>query len=224
MQNSRDAGGSPPCMAHQLVGGHAVDPETRRDVARFRQGERMRLYGQRRAMTSDARAAQTARVTQALDLLFGERREGTVAVYWPIRGELDLRPWMTRLHARGLRVALPVVTQKNRPVEFHHWTPRGPMTRGIWNIPVPAEAQKLQPDTVVIPLVGVDRDLFRLGNGGGYYDMTLAGFCDMPRRVGVGQDFCLLPTIFPQPWDVPMETVILGDGTVLHRARNDADD
>jgi 5-formyltetrahydrofolate cyclo-ligase len=30
----------------------------------------------------------------------------------------------------------------------------------------------------------------------------------------VGQDFCRISTIFPQPWDIPMDCAVLGDGTV----------
>ena len=70
----------------------------------------------------------------------------------------------------------------------------------------------VQPDTVIVPLLGVDAAGYRLGNGGGYYDMTLAARDPRPRIIGAGHDFCPLPTIFPQPWDIPMEVVLLGDG------------
>lgn len=53
--------------------------------------------------------------------------------------------------------------------------------------------------------------------GGGYYDMTLAT-APRPRVIGVGHDFCPVQTIFPQPWDVPMDEVILGDGSHVRRA------
>ena len=208
-----ESGGEPPCFAHEMIGGHAVDPATKREVDRFRKVERERLYALRRAMPQADRTAQTARVTDALTDAVGDVTAKVVAAYWPIRGELDLRPWMTTIHDRGATVALPVVVERGRPVEFHRWTPRCEMTRGAWNIPVPAAVKRLVPDIVIVPLVGADRACFRLGNGGGYYDMTFAAFTDMPRRIAVGQDFCLLPSIFPQPWDVPMDIVLLGDRT-----------
>ncbi|MFN3208841.1 MAG: 5-formyltetrahydrofolate cyclo-ligase [Roseovarius sp.] len=195
-----------------------MDAQTRSDVARFRKSDRERLYALRREMSRDELARQAGLVGGALDRVLTELCGVTVAGYWPIRGELDLRPWLARAIERGARVALPVVEQTGRPVAFHLWAPGDRMTRGIWNIPVPAEARPVAPDIVIAPLLGVDEACFRLGNGGGYYDMTLAALSPRPRAIGVGHDFCPVQTIFPQPWDVPMDDVILGDGSHVRRA------
>jgi 5,10-methenyltetrahydrofolate synthetase len=206
-----DTGGEDPCLAHLLVGGHAVDPATARDVARFRRAERERLYAQRRATPVAARAAMEQAVAARLDAL--DLSPGTVVSgYWPIRGELDLRPWLARLVARGVRVALPVVEARAAPLAFRSWTPEARMERGDWNIPVPADGAPVVPDVVIAPLVGVDPAGYRLGNGGGYFDRTLA-LMRPHEIVGVGHAFARMKTIHPMPWDVPMTRVILGDGS-----------
>lgn len=212
-----DPGGDKPCFGHAILGGHVVDPQTHSDVARFRKAERARLYARRKEMAQAELAQQAEAVTTVLDAVLDDMDGATVAGYWPIRGELDLRAWLARARDAGARVALPVVVEKGKPVEFHLWATGGKMTRGIWNIPVPAEARPVMPDIVISPLLGVDDGCYRLGNGGGYYDMTLAALAAKPRVIGVGHDFCPLKTIFPQPWDVPVDDVILGDGT--HRRR-----
>lgn len=215
MHDDEESGGTAPCFAHELVGGHAVDPAVRRDVGRFRKAERARLYALRKDMGQAAQKEEAARVIAELEALLPDLSGKVVAGYWPIRGELDLRPWMTRIHETGAQVALPVVEEKGRPVAFHAWAPRCAMTRGIWNIPVPRDAAARTPDVVIVPLLGVDGACYRLGNGGGYYDMTLAALAHRPRIIAVGQGFCRIDTIFPQPWDVPMDMAVLGDGTVL---------
>ncbi len=48
-------------------------------------------------------------------------------------------------------------------------------------------------------LVGVDRDCYRLGNGGGYYDRALARLDPLPRLIGAGSAGCRIPTIYPMP-------------------------
>lgn len=210
--HEEDHPGDEPCFAHHIIGGHVVDADTWRDVARFRKAERSRLYAARRALSQAEQKAQATRVMAMLTEEIGPPEGRTIAGYWPIRGEMDLRPWLSDMAAHGAQIALPVVIAKGAPVAFHRWQPGATMARGVWNIPVPAEPDPVQPDTVIVPLLGVDAAGYRLGNGGGYYDMTLAALDPRPRIIGVGHGFCALPTIFPQPWDIPMEVVLLGDG------------
>ncbi|WP_163850794.1 5-formyltetrahydrofolate cyclo-ligase [Pseudooceanicola aestuarii] len=216
MAGDETDGGTSPCFAHLLIDGQPVDPETARDVARFRRAERARLVAAR-ALPSKARARATARLIAGLDRIIVAAPGVTISAYWPIRGEPDLRAWMERAHAAGARILLPVVVEKHQPIEFRAWAPGCRMTRGFWNIPVPATGAHHEPDIVIAPLVGVDDALYRLGNGGGYYDRTLARLEPSPRIIGAGFAGCRLPTIFPMPWDVPMNEVLLSDGTYLQR-------
>lgn len=211
MEDETD-GGTAPCFAHLIVDGHLIDPDTARDVARFRRTERSRLIAARSLSATDRKEATTALIN-GLERIITPRPGMTIAVYWPIRGEPDLRSWMTVAHAAGAQIVLPVVVEKHTPLEFRIWTPDCRMTRGFWNVLVPAEGETCQPDTVIAPLVGVDETLYRLGNGGGYYDRTLARIAPRPRSIGVGFAGCLIPTIYPMPWDVPMDEVLLSDGT-----------
>ncbi|MFU8833923.1 MAG: 5-formyltetrahydrofolate cyclo-ligase [Roseovarius sp.] len=205
-----DTPGDDPCFAHHLVGGHVVDAATWRDVSRFRKAERARLYAARRALSQAEQSTQAARVMAMLSEEIGPPDGRTIAGYWPIRGEMNLRPLLGDLAARGAQIALPVVIAKGAPVAFHRWQPGAAMARGIWNIPVPAHPDPVPPDLVIVPLLGVDAAGYRLGNGGGYYDRTLAALTPRPRTIGVGHSFSAMPTIFPQPWDIPMDVVVLG--------------
>ena len=216
MMEDETGGGAAPCFAHLLVDGHPIDPETARDVARFRRAERARLVAAR-ALSSEERERATAALIAGLDRIVSLEAGMSVAVYWPIRGEPDLRPWMRAADAAGARVLLPVVVEEQAPLEFRTWSPDSRMTRGFWNILVPADGATCAPDVVIAPLVGVDAELYRLGNGGGYYDRTLSQFEPRPRVIGVGFSECRLSTIYPMPWDIPMSEVLLSDGTHLTR-------
>ncbi len=194
-----------------------IDAANQDEVAAFRRAERARLIALRHSTSSDEKARMIAAIEEQLDHIVTPAPDMVISLYWPIRGELDLRSWMTRVSASGAIVVLPVLVAKNRPLVFRAWTQGCRMERGIWNIPIPAEGESIVPNVVVAPLVGVDARCFRLGNGGGYYDRTLAE-CDAATRViGVGHDFCEIPTIYPMPWDIPMDRVILGDGRMLRR-------
>ncbi|WP_116597179.1 5-formyltetrahydrofolate cyclo-ligase [Primorskyibacter marinus] len=218
MEDDGDSGGSDPCMAHLLVDGNPVDPATMRDVARFRSAERARLMDARRRISTPQRAAMTTKLSRTLETIVAPQQGMRIAAYWPIRGEPDLRDWMARAHDAGANVLLPVVVKKNAPLIFRDWSPGCAMERGVWNIPVPAKGEAMKPDVVISPLLGADEACFRLGNGGGYYDRTLALLDPMPKVIGVGFADCIISTIFPMPWDVPMDIVVLADGSVCHRS------
>ncbi|GGH26305.1 5-formyltetrahydrofolate cyclo-ligase [Cribrihabitans marinus] len=208
-----DMPGDAPCFAHDLVNGFPVDPATWRDVNRFRKAERARLLDLRRAQDQDARARQAETIAEALDRIVSPKPGLVIAAYWPIRAELDLRGWMASAQSAGARIALPVVVTRDAPVRFREWTPRCAMERGVWNIPIPSGGDWLTPDVVIAPVLGVDSQGYRLGNGGGYYDRTLAVQDPKPLTIGIGQEFAAMPTIYPMPWDIPMDHVVLGDGT-----------
>lgn len=110
-----------------------------------------------------------------------------VAVYWPIRSELDTRPLIRQLHAIGCRVGLPVVAGRAAPLTFRLWTPDTVMEPGAMGIDVPPTmAEEVVPRTVVAPLLAFDRRGYRLGYGGGYYDRTLANLRDGDGVLAVG--------------------------------------
>ena len=77
-------------------------------------------------------------------------------------------------HAGGHRLALPVMQGKGQPLLFRAWSPGDAMNEGIWGIPEPkADKALLAPDVFLVPLLAFDRQGWRLGYGGGFYDRTL---------------------------------------------------
>jgi 5,10-methenyltetrahydrofolate synthetase len=191
--------------------GLVVDPERARDVARWRKAERQRLIAARLAVPVGVRQECATHIGSQLDRLIAASPDSIVSVYWPFRGELDLRPWMASAHGRGIRVALPVVVAKVTPLIFRAWHPGAPLKPGVWNIRVPADGAEVTPTVVIAPLVGFDRDGYRLGYGGGFFDRTLAALSPRPLAIGVGHPVGALPTIYPQPHDIPMDWIVTGD-------------
>lgn len=214
MHEDDDPPGDAACHAHRIVAGHIIDEQTYLDVRRFRKAERERLYRARRQQSQTDRQAATLALIKRLREVLKDRQFDSIAVYWPIRGEPDLRPLMAELCQAGKTVLLPVVLEKNTPLIYRPWFPGCEMVRGAWNILVPAGGPQQDPQGVISPVVGIDNDLFRLGNGGGYYDRTLASLPAKPFVVGVGFDFCRIKTIFPMGWDIPMDLAVTDQGVI----------
>ena len=190
----------------------AADYRQHADVMRWRKVERERLIARRLALDSGDRRAWSEKIAARLEELIGEVAGLTVSAYWPFRGEPDLRALIERIVARGGRGALPVVVERGRPLIFRAWTPGDALERGVWNIPVPADGAEVTPDVVIAPVVGFDRACYRLGYGGGFFDRTLAAMAARPRVFGVGYAQAAIPTIYPQPHDIPMDAVVTQDG------------
>jgi 5-formyltetrahydrofolate cyclo-ligase len=131
-----------------------------------------------------------------------------LGVYWPFQAEFDPRPLIDWLIAQGSAVALPAVIDKKGPLEYRAWRPGDPLVDGVWNIPVPEKRNIVIPQAVLAPLVGFDRQGYRLGYGGGYFDRTLAALAPRPRAIGVGFELLQIETIYPQPFDFPMDVVV----------------
>jgi 5-formyltetrahydrofolate cyclo-ligase len=183
------------------------------DIAQWRKEKRAELIATRMAIPVQERTRVASEVAAQLDLLIPATTAGVatlVSVYWPFRGELDLRDWMRSGVQRGLRIALPVVVEKGQPLVFREWVPGARLTRGVWNIPVPAEGPEVLPNVLLSPFVGFDPQNYRLGYGGGFFDRTLAAMKTPRRVIGVGHPSGALPTIHPQVHDIPMDVIVTG--------------
>ncbi len=103
-------------------------------------------------------------------------REGAaVSGYWPIASEIDVMPLLRELAARGHEIALPAVIGKNKPLDFRVWRDGDAMADGPFGIREPlADAAGIEPQVVLAPLLAFDRQGYRLGYGGGFFDRSLA--------------------------------------------------
>jgi 5,10-methenyltetrahydrofolate synthetase len=205
---------SPVCYAQELdplySGLSAPDSDTRRDVMRWRKSERERLRSLRAAVDAGERSAALRRVNEQLDELVESSGISVLGAYWPIHHEPDLRDWMRRQADAGRVIALPVILARNEPLRYSRWQPHSAMRRGPWGIAEPAEDDWVEPQMVLAPLLGVDQQRYRLGNGGGYFDRSLAAATSRPLAVGIGFSCARIASIYPQPHDIAMDFVITG--------------
>lgn len=207
---------SSPCLWHEFDDaspqqtGSAPPPD---DVAAWRRCERAAQIEARLAMPPSLRAELATLIVAALGGVLRDTGGRLISLYWPIRGEPDLRPLIPLLMEAGSACALPVVVRRDSPLAFRCWAPGERLERGVWNIPVPAAGSEVEPDVLIAPVVAFDRSGYRLGYGGGYFDRTLAALPSRRRVIGVGYSRAEIATIHPQPHDVRMDAIVTDRGT-----------
>lgn len=183
-------------------------------------GERKQAL--RRALSQARRHAQSQpAANDALDarlrLLLDHLAPRTVGFYWPLPGEFDARAAVLAWCAAqaGRQAALPVIREQRTPLEFHAWDAHTPMREGHHRIPEPASGVAVVPDLLLIPCVGFDSRLYRLGYGGGYYDRTLAAWPGdaPPVTVGIAYAACRVDALPTEEHDHAMQWVVTEEET-----------
>lgn len=147
-----------------------------------------------------------------LGLLEGAR---CVGGFWPIGHEVDLRPALEHLEARGVVIGLPVVVGPRRPLCFRRWTPQTPMQRAVFDVMIPTEAADVcVPDALLVPLLAFDRKGYRLGYGAGYYDRTLEAMRAQGPLLTVGVAYSMQehPSLPADGGDQPLDWVLTEQG------------
>ncbi|WGS41764.1 5-formyltetrahydrofolate cyclo-ligase [Burkholderia sp. JSH-S8] len=165
-----------------------------------------------------ANAALDARLRALLERLAPR----TVGFYWPLSGEFDARAAVLawRDAQAGRQAALPVIQEQRTPLEFHAWDAATPMREGHHRIPEPASGVVVVPDLLLIPCVGFDTWLYRLGYGGGYYDRTLAAWPGdaLPVTVGIAYEACRVDALPAEDHDLAMRWVVTDEETYVAEA------
>jgi 5-formyltetrahydrofolate cyclo-ligase len=182
------------------------------DLATWRKARRAELLAAREAVPLDIRRGWNESITQLLLEAFSVLDGLPVGFCWPYRGEPDTRFFLHAMRQRGARTALPVVVEKKRPLEFREWWPGAATTPGVFDLPIPQGTQVLRPRALLVPPVGFDAQGYRLGYGGGYFDITLAALTPQPLKIAVAFELSRMPTIYPQPHDIPMDFIVTENG------------
>lgn len=185
-------------------------------LKQWRRAERERLIGLRLALDGPALMGLRQRIDHNLAHAFPGLAEITFAFCWPIRNEYDARHFARAMRDKGAVTVLPVVVAPKSALAFREWRPGFAMARGALSIPYPTDSADIRPRAVLLPMNGWDDAGFRLGYGGGFFDRTLAEFGQEPGAapsvIGIAYEQARLDTIYPQPWDIPVDYVVTERG------------
>jgi 5-formyltetrahydrofolate cyclo-ligase len=181
---------------------------------------RKQLRAARRSLSAaehGRRSAQAAKIIAGLPLFRAGKR---IALYLPFDRETDTADLIAAARRRQVRVYVPVIVDR-RHGRMRFYPLEGRTRRGAFGIAIPRRTARPLPaqwlNLIVVPLVGVDAEGKRLGQGGGFYDRALnfrrrrrrwAG----PHLVGLAFDDQCTAADFADPWDLSLDSLATESG------------
>jgi 5-formyltetrahydrofolate cyclo-ligase len=183
-----------------------------RDGARKQIRQRMRAL--RRALPEAALAERSARIVARVAETDVYGRARSLALFWPLAREVDLRALDEKARLEGKAVYYPVMDPRpgGFTTGFALTTSSSELALGRSRFPEPPasapRAERAEIDLVVVPALAVGADGNRLGYGGGFYDVTLPDFMPPATGLVVAYDFQLLAEIPSLPHDVPCHVIV----------------
>ena len=117
-----------------------------------------------------------------------EFKINTIGGYYPINYEFDCLPVLKKFVEKKLLISLPVIGVLNQ-MNFFNWSLDTHLKVNKMGIPEPITKKIVYPDLILVPLVGFDKNKFRLGYGGGYYDRYIEKVSNFKKFKTVGLSF-----------------------------------
>ena len=108
--------------------------------------------------------------------------------YYPSNYEIDDLEILDLLEKKNFQISLPMI-KKNNQMDFFKWSNNDPLKINKFGIPEPISSIKFYPDILLVPLVGYDNDLNRLGYGGGFYDRYIKKIEKIKKVIKIGLAF-----------------------------------
>ncbi|MCP1660475.1 5-formyltetrahydrofolate cyclo-ligase [Neisseria perflava] len=182
-----------------------------------------------RRLRRDLPAAERAAATRVINnqLKRHIKRGKKIGVYWAIGTELDVGTFIQTALQRGAQPYLPYIERKTRRMWFTPYTgekgQQAERKRNGLKVYIPQFAGRKTRvhnlDLLLIPLVGIDRQGYRIGQAGGFYDATLSAMQHrrQTRTLGVGFHCQLVEEIPREAHDLPLNGFLSERGTLRFR-------
>ena len=145
----------------------------------------------------------------------------TVLMYYPSKGEPDILKIFGKSRSDGKSVAFPLCA--GREMIFKLVNNLSELTTVYFGIPSPSPEAKNAPTgkntLCILPALAFDRDGFRLGYGGGFYDRFLSGFCGI--SAGLARSEFLTNYLPRESFDRKADIIITENEVIVTNAQKE---
>ncbi len=138
----------------------------------------------------------------------------TLLLYFPLPQEINLIPVFNYARQRGINCAFPRCGEKAGEMEFYITDDLNGLSPGKYGIREPLPSARQVTDfhraLIFVPALAFDREGYRLGYGGGYYDRFLAAH-SVP-SVGIAYEDFIVDSLPRDKYDCAVDYVVTEKG------------
>jgi 5-formyltetrahydrofolate cyclo-ligase len=170
---------------------------------------RREILAARKLQTGSQIQSHSSAILESLVKLDAYRDSQVVALYYPFKNEVDLRPLLTKCDKTFV---FPKVVKKTRKLDFYKVSSVDDLNEGAYGIMEPQkDLEKVEIadiDLFAVPGVAFSELGERIGYGGGYYDSTLIHSSSGSVSVGIAFNIQLVKSGFSEEQDIPVDILI----------------
>ena len=95
-------------------------------------------------------------------------------------------------------------------MDFFYWSTKDPMIINKYGIPEPISNKVKYPDILLVPLVAYDKNLNRIGYGGGFYDRYIKKIKKNKKiiTIGLAYSFQKVKKIPVNEYDIKLDFIV----------------
>ncbi|WP_183926919.1 5-formyltetrahydrofolate cyclo-ligase [Rhizobium mongolense] len=138
-----------------------------------------------------------------------------ISGFMPIRSEADIRPLMARFEARGARLCVPAILDR-QTIVFRELLRSAPLVATGFGTAGPGqEATVLDPEVMLVPLSAFDDRGHRIGYGAGHYDRAIGRLRQKgmhPKLIGIAFDCQEVAHVPDEPHDISLDAILTESG------------
>ena len=139
-----------------------------------------------------------------------------VSGYFPVRGEVNILPFIDFIIDNKNLVCMPFIKKNNYHLLFKSWKNGQKVFKDKFNIPTPLNGRFIIPNIILVPLLAFDKNKNRLGYGGGFYDRTIANLEKKKslETIGIGFNEQEIESLPSMDFDKKLNKIVTPNGII----------
>ena len=135
--------------------------------------------------------------------------------YYPYNYEVNPIEILNKFEKQKYQISLPKI-KNNFQMDFFRWSINDPLSINKYGIPEPTFNKKVYPSVLLVPLVAFDKDLNRIGYGGGFYDRYIDKIKKNKKiiTIGLAYSFQKVKKVPVNKYDFKMDYIVTNKGII----------